>query len=147
MALQRGVSVSVDKGDVLSDVLKYWSHVVANPTFLFHSESEWQFNAVHLDSGAIQIYSNFTVFIHLERQKAAEVEERFTDDGFDLTSQTGVSFFDLHPECGDDENRASDDNDDLSPDHDNQTAVAVCRETGFQGIIKTQVTNNIRPPR
>jgi hypothetical protein len=139
--VKRGISVGVGRGDVLCDVVKYWSHVCAHPNFLFRSATEWQHAEVELDSGAVQIYSNFTEFIDGERKKEAKIDAKLADEGIDLAE-------DIDPErAADDDDvreasvegaRCQDENQDDGDEDAHEFSISdeIC--------IKTRVVDNIR---
>lgn len=96
-ALNSGVPVGVNQGDAVGDVIKYWCHLVENPQFLAADLWTVDAGALALPSGAIQIFANFTQFIHHRLVEESQHQRRMQDDGLDLTTQDGVNISDLVP--------------------------------------------------
>jgi len=96
--LSSGVPIGGNQGDSLCDVISYWSHVCSHPAFLFNvTAMDWSEKIV-LDSGAIQIYSNFTEYMDGESRKNQAIEKKLSDEGLDLQDQEGVNIEDLDPQ-------------------------------------------------
>jgi len=96
---EKGIIPLFEFTGAISDVVRYWVHVCRYPSVLFSDISLWD-KPVTLNSGVVQIYSNFSDFsnrLHIaEKTKRAEL----MDEGIDLQApiEGGISFEDVYPE-------------------------------------------------
>lgn len=134
-----GLPVPVDRGDVLGDVLKYWSYITANPRFLFQATAKWELEPLVLSSGAYQIFANFTEFIEMERNKQAVIDGKLVDDGLDLLNQDGININDIDPEIPEEQPREEARDDEPEEEEEER------EEDGL--MILTKVGGDIKPSR
>lgn len=132
-----GVAVGGNQGDALCDVIRYWSHVCSNPSSLFNLKKlDWS-NKLVLDSGAIQVYSNFTEFMDGESRKNQAIADKMADEGIDLQEVEGVNIEDLDPSPVLTKSTKHTAAPDSSHDH----------ALGGDALIATQVGTNVRKAR